>query len=354
MCPIWCPKLCRPLHVVGLVNLFHFLFPLFWSSVCFFLLDLAPETALQKQTSEKGVCDWSAKSALLPKASTPLSSASHPLQNLRQTGHRLWHNTFFCGRSVFCQGARLLGWRRRKGYLPWRCPHGRRSSGQSTGWSVKRRSKWRRDTRRKTKRGSNEEQTLNRSSRMAWTWGDARMQTLEPCSEYAHHQTRAMCMRKMTREVYLSALSVGYSGSPSTANETNCDKKGHFKKLLWAPPTPVRRVPPWIAWGRVPSPILLWRIWFCKLFAGLLVKTVFERDCSSRIGSKSHRPIFAWLFKVRYHYPWYLSSSSVERWYVWCLLLQVRPSLCTSVLSIRLRVVIHDRLGLWENDREYL
>ena len=32
-------------------------------------------------------------------------------------------------------------------------------------------------------------------------------------------------MRKMTCEVYLSILPVGYSGSPSTVNETNCNKK---------------------------------------------------------------------------------------------------------------------------------
>ena len=32
-------------------------------------------------------------------------------------------------------------------------------------------------------------------------------------------------MRKMTCEVYLSTPPVGYSGSPSTVNETNCNKK---------------------------------------------------------------------------------------------------------------------------------
>ena len=92
-----------------------------------------------------------------------------------------------CGRSVFCQGARLLGWRRRRGYLPWRCPHGRRSPGQSTGKIGKRRGRWRRDTRRESERRSNEEQTLNRSSWMAWILGDARMQTLDPCNKYAQN-----------------------------------------------------------------------------------------------------------------------------------------------------------------------
>ena len=86
-----------------------------------------------------------------------------------------------CGRSVFHQRARLLSWRRHKDKLHWRCPHGRRSSGQSTGRSGKRRTRWKRDTRRESERSNNEEQALNRSSWMAWMWCDARMRTLEPC-----------------------------------------------------------------------------------------------------------------------------------------------------------------------------
>ena len=42
-------------------------------------------------------------------------------------------------------------------------------------------------------------------------------------------------MRKMTCEVYLSAPPVGYSGSQSTVNEINCNKKeDHLKQFLWA------------------------------------------------------------------------------------------------------------------------
>ena len=37
-----------------------------------------------------------------------------------------------CGRSEFCQGAKLLVWRSGSGYLLRRCPHGRRGSRQST------------------------------------------------------------------------------------------------------------------------------------------------------------------------------------------------------------------------------
>ena len=56
------------------------------------------------------------------------------------------------------------------------------------------------------------------------------MQTLEPNGEHAQNQTLAMCMRNMTCEVYLSTPPVGYSGSPSTVNETNrIKKKIHLK-----------------------------------------------------------------------------------------------------------------------------
>ena len=50
------------------------------------------------------------------------------------------------------------------------------------------------------------------------------MQTLEPCG-VIHKIRRAMCMSKVTCEVYLSTPPVGYSGSRPTVNETNCNKK---------------------------------------------------------------------------------------------------------------------------------
>ena len=39
-----------------------------------------------------------------------------------------------------------------------------------------------------------------------------------------------MCMRKITCEVYLSTPHVGYGGSPSTVNETNCNNMRSLKK----------------------------------------------------------------------------------------------------------------------------
>ena len=43
--------------------------------------------------------------------------------------------------------------------------------------------------------------------------------------------------------------------------------------------------------------ILLWRNWFCNLLTWLSMETVFERACSSKIRSKSHRRVFAWLIQ---------------------------------------------------------
>ena len=96
-----------------------------------------------------------------------------------------------CGRSAFCQGARLLGWRRRRGYLPWRCWHWRWNAGQSTGRVWKGRGKRRRETGEgKTRR--ERQRTLKHTSWMTWRWNEARIQTrwvarLEPCTEYAQY-----------------------------------------------------------------------------------------------------------------------------------------------------------------------
>ena len=122
----------------------------------------------------------------------------------------------------------------------------------------------------------------------------------------------------MTREVYLSTLPVGYSGSPSIVNETNCNnQKITFKKILWA---------------------------HFQFHSDLSHHDVLEEchilHCSGEIGSstcspdsrsrrflietaarKSDRSLMGTflldLFKVRYHCPWYLLYSSGVRWYVW-------------------------------------
>ena len=45
-----------------------------------------------------------------------------------------------------------------------------------------------------------------------------------------HHSVCALCRREMTCEVFLSTPPVGYTGSPSAVNETNCNKK--MKRIL--------------------------------------------------------------------------------------------------------------------------
>ena len=77
----------------------------------------------------------------------------------------------------------------------------------------------------------------------------------------------------------------------------------------------------------------------------------FLRETAVRKSGRSRTGAFLPdLFKVRYHIFW----IPLE-WDGTCdFVLPVRPSQCTFALSSQLRVVVHDRLGLWESDREYL
>ena len=73
-----------------------------------------------------------------------------------------------------------------------------------------------------------------------------------------------------------------------TRNQTVTKKSLEF--FIWAPPTPVGRV----RWRR------------------FLRETAARKSGRSRIGA-----FLPDLIKVRYHCPWYLLNSSLERWYVW-------------------------------------
>ena len=55
-------------------------------------------------------------------------------------------------------------------------------------------------------------------------------------------------------------------------------------------PIPSRLVPPRCALRRMPSLVFFWNGFFI-LFAWLAVETIFDRDSSSGIGSKFHRPM---------------------------------------------------------------
>ena len=109
------------------------------------------------------------------------------------------------GMSVYRHVATLLICRSRSGYFP------RGDDMEGGGVQVREQVqverdevKQRRETLRKTERRSNKEQTIKRSSWMTWKWNDARIQTLEPCSEHAHLLWGVNCVTKMTCEVYLS------------------------------------------------------------------------------------------------------------------------------------------------------
>ena len=128
----------------------------------------------------------------------------------------------FCGRSVYRQGVILLIGRSRNGCFTRRCPHGRKSASHSRVW--KRRGRTQRE-----KHGERQnEDTSNRQSTAHHGWHEdgmsARMQTLEPWLVLSHAMWLHINCEGWTAWD-LSAHTVGYSGSPSTLNETNCNKR---------------------------------------------------------------------------------------------------------------------------------
>ena len=57
-------------------------------------------------------------------------------------------------------------------------------------------------------------------------------------------------------------------------------------------------------------------------------------------------PFLLALVRVRYHCPLYLRLLLWSEFACMVFLSQVHPTLCTFILTIRLRVVIHDKLDL--------
>ena len=132
-----------------------------------------------------------------------------------------------------------------------------------------------------------------------------------------HHSVCALCRRKMTCEVFLSTHSVGYSRSPSAVKETNCNKKKELTshelhQLLDVSQSHQESLEEechiLYCWGdigsAISSPDSRWR----RFSSG---KTAARKSGRSRIGA-----FWPDLFHVRYHCPWYLLNSSLERWYV--------------------------------------
>ena len=123
----------------------------------------------------------------------------------------------------------LLIVRRSSGSFPRRCWHWKRSAGQSASKVWKRWSKRRRETRegqtRRDRQRTDDQTHIVDGMRMEWRAHTDTLGASSWATQCDMHVIKcANCMRKMTCEVYLSTPPVGYSGSPSTVNETNCNK----------------------------------------------------------------------------------------------------------------------------------
>ena len=158
---------------------------------------------------------------------------------------------------------------------------------------------------------------------------------------------------KLSCEVYLSTLTVGYSRSLSTVNDTKKvtqSKKTPFFELtsnsIQTCPTTMRLTMNhrlcWFGWRR--SSTCSPDSW-CKRF---FIKTPAPKSDRSFIGP--FLPAF-----VQSKIPLSFVSSLLWSEFV-CVVFFCKfiPTLCTFVLSIRLRFVIHDKSDLLEIDREYL
>ena len=102
-----------------------------------------------------------------------------------------------------------------------------------------------------------------------------------------HEMNCANCMRKMTCEVYLSTAPVGYSGSLSTVNETNCNKKVTLKKKSHE----LHQLHSDVSHHDVLEEGC--HLLYCSGEMGSSVETIFDGDSSSKIRSESRRPSFA-------------------------------------------------------------
>ena len=105
------------------------------------------------------------------------------------------------------------------------------------------------------------------------SWMTCRWSACAGCDTLSHNVMCAECQtcrEEVSCEVYLSTPSVGYSGSLSTVNETNCNKK-KIKKNMNSLPIPFRLVPPRCAWRVMPSTILTWMDRLFNLFSWFVV-----------------------------------------------------------------------------------
>ena len=106
-------------------------------------------------------------------------------------------------------------------------------------------------------------------------------------------------MGKMTCEVYLSTHPVGYSGSPSTVNETNCNKKSHLK-ISYELHQFHSDLSHHIALEKGCHLQYCCREWVLQLARLNRGGDGFWRDSSSKIGRSLIDPFLPDLFKMRY------------------------------------------------------
>ena len=125
---------------------------------------------------------------------------------------------------------------------------------------------------------------------------------------------------ELSCEVYLSTPPVGYSGSLSTVNQTNCNEKRceQFFQKYELTSNSIQTCPDTMC-------LKMNAIVVVDLNGGALQLVLLVRGVDDffvlTAALKSDRsfigPFLPALFKVRYHCPWYLFFSSGVRRYVW-------------------------------------
>ena len=96
-------------------------------------------------------------------------------------------------------------------------------------------------------RGRKQNENKQRTLKHVTSWMTCRWSECARCDTLSHKVVCAQSesvREKLSCEENLSTPPVGYSGSLSTVNETNCNKKQFFKKIMSSLLVPSRLVPP--------------------------------------------------------------------------------------------------------------
>ena len=191
------------------------------------------------------------------------------------------------------------------------CPHERRGSGHSTGRSGKRRSRYRRDTRKGTTRGTEREQTISQPLTMD-DHGYGVMRTNTILSHVVWHTSFSVRTVQEKNDVWsVPVYTHRRLQWIATVNETNCNKKKDevtSKKIFMSSTN---------FWTCLTRNRLRKSAISCIAVEKLVLQFPYlnhdddgfwERDYSSKIWSKSHKRVLAWLIQ---------GEIPLKRWYVW-------------------------------------